>query len=677
QVVIGNTVPEVYKEVVALLGNAFVPADKAKEKFSVVRFLKSLPNRFISTVAGIFPRVIMLIAAAGLLLGLRQILLITHAMPENSGTDIVFATIGFAALTFLPVLLGFSAGKHFGGNPYLTALVGATLMHPNFAALAGGSVKFLGVSINMIDYAGSVIPILFSSYVCVKLEKFLMAKLPTVIKNFVAPMLCLLVVVPITLLLIGPLFTWVGDTLAKGYESVPNWVGGILVGAIWQVLVIFGIHHAFSFIDLNNLKTLGSSSFGTFTQIAAFGQTGAAFGLLLKMKDKKTRGVTLSSVVTGIFGITEPIIYGVTLPRKKPFVMGVIGGAVGGGIAGALGSKIYNSGAWGLLGLPSGISPSGVTLGFFGWIIGLVVSFVVAALLCFFVYKDDTQKACTQNQATPPSKDTRATEDASKQCAEEQTKEMQVLTTQAIDKQVLDATQTQQEIVGLQEEQTKQETTVSTVTVADKQVLDATQTQQEIVGLQEEQTKQETTVSTVQATDQQVLETPQTQQEGVGLQCESTDLHKIVVLQSPLKGRVLPLSEAQDTVFAMGAMGQGVVIEPVEGKVYAPFDCEVVTVFHTKHMIGLADKKGVEVIIHLGVDTVQLGGEHFFPKVQAGDVVASGQLLMEFELESIKVKGYSMQTPIIVTQTPNVKSVKIQGAHTIEMGEKLLQIEIE
>ncbi|MDR1138500.1 MAG: PTS transporter subunit EIIC [Clostridiales bacterium] len=414
QFVVGQIVPDVYRQAIVIVSknsdtasnptdaanrNEFAVESQTKQSFSVEIFwkiLKSLPQRFIKTVSGVFPPVIMLIAAGGVLLGLRQILLLAGAMQEGGDTDIVFSTLGFAPLNFMPILLGFSAGRHFGGSPYLCGLIGATIMHPTFVSLAETDISFVGINLHVLNYTGSVIPILLSAYLAVVLEKLFMKYMHQTFRAFAAPTLVLLIVVPLTLWIIGPILTGAANALVEGYGAIPPWLSGLMIGALWQVLVIFGLHHAFSPIDLTNLATKGFSNFGAITQVAAMSQTGAAFGMMLRMKDKGAKGMAITAVATGVCGVTEPIIYGLTLPRKMPFVYGVVGGAVGGLVAGLMGAGIYRSGAWGLLGLPSTISDEGIGRAFWGSIVGLVVSFVVAAALVYLTYKDDTVKHTTK-----------------------------------------------------------------------------------------------------------------------------------------------------------------------------------------------------------------------------------------------------------------------------------------
>ncbi|MCL1953801.1 MAG: PTS transporter subunit EIIC, partial [Firmicutes bacterium] len=334
QVVIGNTVQEVYHEAIAILGDDLAGKTTEVTKFDWgsgedwLKMIKSLPNRFFRMIGGIFPRVIMLMAACGIILGLMNLLMVTNVIKDGDDTYQLLNIIGGAALGSLPILLGFSAGRYFGSSGYLTAVIGIILTSPSWTP--GQDFSIIGIHFTQFNYAGSVIPILFASFFCCILEKFLMKYLPSAIKQFVTPMICLLLIAPITLLIIGPIFNQVAEWLFQAWGTIDKpelaWIGGLITGALWQVLVIFGVHRTFDVIDTTNLSKTGSTSFVTYHQVAALSQTGAAFGVWLKMRDKAQKRMVLSTVITGVFGVTEPIIYGVTLPRKRPFVMGVIGG---------------------------------------------------------------------------------------------------------------------------------------------------------------------------------------------------------------------------------------------------------------------------------------------------------------------------------------------------------------
>lgn len=549
QVVIGNAVPEVYKEVMKE-GSFHEMTGGSSAKGNIF-------NRLIDTIAGIFPPILGTMCGAGLIKGLLAICSAAGWLSPEMGTYIVLNAIGDSVFYFLPVLLGFSAGRKFGCNPYLTALIGASLIYPDIAALGGltgTTITFLKIPMTIMNYSSSVIPILVAAYACSKMETFLHTKLPGAIKNFVVPMLCLLVIVPLTLFIIGPICLAFSSALANGYSAIPGVIGGILVGALWQVLVIFGMHWGFIPVMMNNIAKTKSDALGATAQVAAMSQTGAAFGISLKMKNKEIRSMTLSTVVSGVFGITEPIIYGITLPRKKPFIMGVIGGAAGGAVAGVMGAKAFAMGAFGILALPSFIDPvNGITRAFWGSALGMVVSFVVAAALSYLTYTDDTMEEIATE--TKPVSDNKP-----------------------------------------------------------KQVC------------------------------------------------------------SPLNGEVVPLSQSKDSVHAQETLGKGALVIPSEGKVFAPFNGTAAMVYDTKHALGLISEDGVELLIHVGIDTVKLDGKYFTAHVKQDDKITKGQLLLEFDMEKLKAEGFELETPIIITNTPDYKSVTLVATSKIKNGAKLIEI---
>lgn len=563
QVVIGNTVPEVYKEVVKVGG-----FDNLESSGGDDGPKGNILNRLIDTIAGIFPPLLGAMCGGGLIKGLLAICGAAGWLTPEMGTYVVLNAIGDSVFYFLPVMLGFSAGRKFGGNPYLTSLIGASLVYPTLVELAGGlgggQITFLRIPMVLMNYTSSVIPILFASYLCCKLEAVLRGKLHAAIRNFVTPMLCLLTVVPLTLFIIGPASLWLSNTLAAGYQMLPDILGGIVVGALWQVLVIFGIHWGFVPVMINHVMTLGFDTLGPVANTAAMSQTGAAFGMFLKMKNKDAKGMTFSSVIAGIFGITEPIIYGITLPRKKPFIMGVIGGACGGAVLGAMGGKMFSMGALGVLGLPSSIDPvNGITNAFWGVVLGMLVAFVVSAALNYITYKDDTMEPAAEGP-----KGGKLPANAANSGAAARTK----------------------------------------------------------------------------------------------------------TVLSPMNGTVIPLSKAKDPVHAQEALGKGVMVIPDDGKVYAPFNGTVAIVYDTRHALGLVSDDGVELLIHIGMDTVSLGGKYFKSHVVQDQKITTGQLLLEFDINKLREEGFELESPIIVTNTPEYQSVAQVSGDKVTKSAKLIEV---
>lgn len=579
QVVIGNHVPDVYKEVIEI-GNfhtqAPVEADDNKSKGAF--------NTFIDVISSIFTPILGVLAATGMIKGFNALFVALGWLSNTSGTYQILNAVGDSLFYFFPIFLGYTASKKFGGNVFIGMAIGGALVYPALSGLTTGEplytlfagtmfespvyITFLGIPVILMSYASSVIPIILATYFGAKVENGLKKIIPDVVKNFLVPFLTLLVVVPITFLIIGPIATWAGQLLGQAtiwvYELSPV-VAGLLIGGIWQVIVIFGLHWGLVPISINNITTMGSDPVLALMFGASFAQIGAVLAVWLKTKQKKLKSLSIPAFISGIFGITEPAIYGITLPLKKPFIMSCIAGAIGGGILGAAGSKIYMIGGFGIFGIPTYISPKeGLTMGFWGLMIAIVASFVLGFILTY--------------------------------------------------------------LFGLGKEKgTAEETAVT----------------------QKNSNREETV-----------------------MKAEGN------VISSPFNGEVMALSTIKDGAFASGALGKGVAIEPSEGKLFSPVSGTVSALFPTNHAIGITTDQGVELLIHIGMDTVQLGGKYFTAHIAQGAHVEKGQLLIEFDIASIQAEGYVVTTPVVITN-PDKYDLAITeekqvtaGAHLIDLGVK-------
>ncbi|MFN3631685.1 MULTISPECIES: beta-glucoside-specific PTS transporter subunit IIABC [Exiguobacterium] len=552
QVVIGNNVPYVYKEVVDVGGFQTSSTDD-EEKSGVF-------NRLIDVIAGIFTPILGPMAGSGLLKGLLAILVAFGLLTEEMGTYVVLNAAADALFYFLPVILGHSAAKKFGGNPYIGMIIGGALVYPSIVAIqgAGESLTFLNVPVVLMSYASSVIPIILATYVSSKVETFFNRHTHEAVRNFTTPMMALLLVVPLTFLAIGPVATYASQGLANGYsflyELSPT-IAIAFIGAFWQVLVMFGLHWGLVPIIINNLSVVGMDTIVVGVLMATFGQVGAVLAITLKAKSPKVKGLGTSSTIAGVFGITEPAMYGLTLPRKKPFVFGMIGGAAGGVIGGLFGTAAYAMGGLGIFSIPVMIPATGVDLAFYGAFIGMAVATVVALVLTMVFHKEE---------------------------------------------------------------------------------------------------------ATVESQAQEVA---QSVSEQVGFP-----------VSAPLKGEVVSLETVRDEVFSSGAMGKGIAIMPSEGAVYAPFDGEIVTVYPSKHAIGLRSDTGVEVLIHIGLDTVKLNGQYFETVVTDGQKVTEGELLVRFDIDAIAREGYDTITPIIVTNTEHYLDVLPVYTGVVEANHGVLRV---
>ncbi|MCP1185169.1 beta-glucoside-specific PTS transporter subunit IIABC [Paenibacillus sp. 1781tsa1] len=573
QVVIGNEVPDVYKAVVKA-GN-FPTEGQIEEEADNSGKKVGLFSRFIDMISGVFTPLLGLLAATGMIKGFTAMFVAFGWVENTSGTYHLLNALGDSLFYFFPIFLGYTAIKKFGGSPFLGMAIGASLVYPTLSGLTAGDplytlftgtlfespihITFLGIPVILMTYSTSVIPIIIATFFAVKIERFFKNIIPKVVSTFLVPFFTLLVIVPVTFIVIGPIATWAGQLVGAGttsiYELSPI-ITGLVLGGFWQVLVLFGLHWGLVPVMLLNLSTSGADPVLAMSFGASFAQTGAVLAVLLKTKNSKLKSLSIPAFISGIFGVTEPAIYGVTLPLKKPFIMSCIGGAVGGGILGWAGSKLYVFGGLGIFGIPSFINKeAGPDSGFYMSIVAVLVAFIVGFVLTYVVGFQDKVEA---KPAPAP-------------------------------------------------------------------VLDP----------------------------------------------NPNSRYEIV---SPMAGEVVALKDINDVTFAGEHMGKGIAIRPTSGRVVSPITGIVQTVYRTKHAIGIVSDDGVEMLIHIGQDTVKLKGEHFTTHVKDGDRVNAGDLIVEFDLQAIKDAGYETVTPIIVTNTSNYLDVVGTKDASVHEKDKLITV---
>ncbi len=580
QVVIGNHVPDVYATVLRV-GNiqGDAPAEDGGEKQK-----QGIGAALIDVISGVFAPTLGCLAATGMIKGLLALCVFMGWMQPTGGTYIILFGVADGFFHFLPVMLGYSSAKKFGGNLYIGLGLGAAMMYLQdvtvIPAMEVQKILFEGTAFQMsvytsflglpitwpaAGYASSVVPIILSVYLAVKIEKFFKKIVPDVVKTFLVPMLTFMVAAPLTFFLIGPiaslLTSFVSITITTLYGFSPL-VAGLILGAVWQVLVIFGLHWGVIPIGILNFSTLGYDPVLAISIPASFVQTAVVLAILLKTKDKKLKSLAIPAFISGIFGVTEPAIYGITLPKKKPFIISCIGAGVAGAIVGFFKVNGYNLGGLGIFALPSYIKPatdtmpadaSGVTYMLLAIAVGSVIGFV----LTWITYKDDE----------------------------------------------------------------------TTTTVETKSVVEETKT-------------------AVQPT----------------------------TLIAPLSGKVIDITEVEDAAFSSGALGKGVAIQPTEGLVVSPVNGTIATLFKTNHAIGIVTETGAEILIHVGMDTVQLDGKHFTAKVAQGDTVVTGQPLVEFDIAEIEKAGYSVVTPVVITNSDNFVDIVYETGKIVSMKDELMQL---
>ncbi|PIH60277.1 beta-glucoside-specific PTS transporter subunit IIABC [Paenibacillus sp. LK1] len=377
QVIIGNKVKDVYTVITQNILNNF---GQSEEKVADNR---SPVSKLIDLISGIFSPAFGLLAGTGLLKGI--LLLATLAgLSQESGAYIILNAASDSLFYFLPIVLAISAARKFKTDQFLSVVIAGALVYPTIVSAfnEGKNLDFFGIPVVLAQYSSSVIPIILAVWILSKVEPVVKKFLHETIQTFITPMICLVIMVPLTLIVVGPISTLVGDILAQGYlwiyELSPI-VSGIIIGALWQVFVIFGLHWAFIPIMINNLSNMGYDTLMAMCTPAVVAQAGAALGVFLRSKDKKFRSLSFSAFVSGLFGVTEPAIYGVTLKLKKPFIMGVISGAVGGAIIGLAGSRSTIFGTLSFITFPAYFGK-----GFAAFAFSYFLSLILACVLTYF-----------------------------------------------------------------------------------------------------------------------------------------------------------------------------------------------------------------------------------------------------------------------------------------------------
>lgn len=556
QVVIGNQVQDVYEQLAPLL-HAEQPQtvqDAEKEK---------LLDRFVDIISGIFQPILGIMAACGMIKGLNMLFMTLGLYAETSGGYMIINAIGDALFTFLPLFLGYTSARKFGLKPMVGLVIGGIMCYPGIQSSAlSGSLKplytmfegtmfaspvyidFFGIPVISMDYTSTVIPVIFIVYFASKCEKLFSKFVPDLVKFFFVPMLTLLVALPIGFLLIGPVATFGSKIIAETIISIRNvspMLAGGLVGLTWQILVIFGLHCGFIPVYINNIVTNGYDNVMMPFFACTFATSAVILVIMLKTRDRKMKELCLPNFISGIFGVTEPGIYGILLPLKKPFIISCIAGGIGGAFYGFCNFRKFSMGGMGIFEFPAMMKPDGAWGNLLVAVSGVLLTMIAAVILMLLFYRE---KEAGQS---------------------------------------------------------------------DKTMLD---------------TKEH---------EGSVEDTPA--------------LLEDIAICSPLKGDVLELAQVEDAAFSAGILGKGCAIVPAEGEVYAPVDGVLTTLFPTKHALGITSDDGVEVLIHIGLNTVQLNGEGFTAHVQQGERVSRGQHLLSFDLAELKDKGYCLQTPVIITNT--------------------------
>lgn len=554
QVIIGTHVSEVVKDVrreAQISGEGSIN----KEDMKLIK-KDSLWNRFFKTISGCIMPMLGPMIAGGIIKGILVILVTAGILTKTDGTYLVLYAAGDAILYFMPVIVGFTCGKVFDCNPYVTAVIGAAFLYPDLvsAVSAEGGITFLKIPVAAASYTNTFLPIVLASFVASKLEKLAKKFIPSMLQLMLVPTFVLAVTVPLSWIVIGPVMNTVSSWLSKGVFGIFGMsplLGGTLLGAFWQLVVLLGLHAAFIPILMNNLFSQGYDPVNAVLGLTVWALAGVTLGYALKNKDPEKRGIGFGSLASALCGVTEPAIYSIALPNFKLFVCAWIGGGISGGILGALGGKMYTMAGDGLFRIPAMINPEGLDISFYGFIICALISFAVSAVLAFIMADSGVEEA--------------------EQVAEQMDTDMN-----------------------------------NHVLEENKMISD----------------------------------------------------NKETIIYAPVSGKVICREDIPDETFASGIMGEGVGIKPEEEIIVAPFDGEITSVVDTGHAVGLTSSDGVELLIHVGVDTVKMQGDGFQAFVTEGQKVKTGEKLLKFDRDKIRKAGYSDTTAVLVTNSDDYSSVK-------------------
>lgn len=563
QIIIGNEVAAVYKEICKLgnfqeaSNNNVVKPKKKQNMFSEI----------LDVISGIMLPVIPAIIGAAMIKVLLTVLPMIGILSDTSQTYQLLSVVGDGAFYFMPVLIAMSAAKKFRANPYYAVSIALILLHPNFSAMlegvkeGGETLKFFNViPVSYALYAYSVIPIIMSVWILPHIEKFVDKITPTITKNFLKPMLVMLIIGPIVMVAIGPLGSILGNILSSAVYFIHDKLGFIAVGlvaAIFPFIVMTGMHHAFTPIKLGVLASTGFEGFICIAEFASnMAQGAAALAVSVKSKNKDVKQSAGSSAFSALVaGITEPALYGTTLRFKKPMMGACIGAGIGGLVGGFFQMKCYGVATPALVTIPQYIeqgNPKSIIYVLITAAVTIVGSFAASYLIGF----DDPVEEDEENE--------------------------------------------------------------------EKLVIKS--------------------------------------------------LNTGVKVASPLSGEMVELSQVNDATFASGIIGKGTAIIPTKGQIIAPFDGVVDAFFDTGHAIGLKSNEGIEMLIHVGIDTVNLGGKYFNPKKSQGDKIKAGDIILEFDIQGIISEGYEVVTPVIITNSDSYMDIIVENKSIVNEKEYIMTV---
>ena len=560
QIIIGNRVPRVFQAMqeLGILDQAAAPEPEKKKK--------SIPAAMMDALLGSMTPVIPAVIGCAMMKVLLVLLPMLGVLTSESMTYQVLTVIGDGSFYFLPILVAASAARYFKANLFLSITIAGILIHPTLQTLfsSGDPVSLFGIPVTAANYPYSILPAIIMAWVLSKVEKAVDRITPAITKTFLDPMLIVLICAPIALWIVGPAGAIAGDALSGALVWIQEnlgWLAVGIIGGIYPVLVLFGMHHVLTPIAIASLSSLGFETIVMVAQLGAnLAQGGASMAVALRSKNKNMRQTAAAAGFSALVaGITEPAMYGVTLRLKRPFIAVLIASFTSGCFAGLMQLKSFSTACPGLVTTIQYIEadrPISILYIALTCVIAIAVSFVLTLILGF--RDPESASAETAPTAAAPA--------------------AQPLTTE-------------------------------------RRLVDC-----------------------------------------------------------PMDGKLIPLGEVADETFASGVLGAGVALEPTDGTVYAPFDGTVETLLDSHHAIGLRSADGVELLVHIGRDTVALNGQHFTAFVKAGDTVKKGQRLLVCDLDAVRAAGYDITTPVIVTNTDEFLDIVPVQQPAVKHGDRLLTI---
>lgn len=560
QIIIGNRVPRVFQAMqeLGILDQAAAPEPEKKKK--------SIPAAMMDALLGSMTPVIPAVIGCAMMKVLLVLLPMLGVLTSESMTYQVLTVIGDGSFYFLPILVAASAARYFKANLFLSITIAGILIHPTLQTLfsSGDPVSLFGIPVTAANYPYSILPAIIMAWVLSKAEKAVDRITPAITKTFLDPMLIVLICAPIALWIVGPAGAIAGDALSGALVWIQEnlgWLAVGIIGGIYPVLVLFGMHHVLTPIAIASLSSLGFETIVMVAQLGAnLAQGGASMAVALRSKNKNMRQTAAAAGFSALVaGITEPAMYGVTLRLKRPFIAVLIASFTSGCFAGLMQLKSFSTACPGLVTTIQYIEadrPISILYIALTCVIAIAVSFVLTLILGF--RDPESASAETAPTAAAPA--------------------AQPLTTE-------------------------------------RRLVDC-----------------------------------------------------------PMDGKLIPLGEVADETFASGVLGAGVALEPTDGTVYAPFDGTVETLLDSHHAIGLRSTDGVELLVHIGRDTVALNGQHFTAFVKAGDTVKKGQRLLACDLDAVRAAGYDITTPVIVTNTDEFLDIVPVQQPAVKHGDRLLTI---